>query len=400
MNFPAERKNTMSDRNDRSLWSSALKSFFSDKLALAGLTGIASLLLAALFAPFIANGKPLVMMVNGKLLFPFIRTFFAPESSETFVECFFNFCSVMLVVYGILFRFRRSPVKRMILIIFPVILLIPFILTKPRMDQTDYRKYAAEHASWAVFAPIPYGADEIVGTPCAAPDRDHWLGCDDIGRDLASRLIYGSRVSLAVGIFSTVIAMFIGISVGMTAGFYGGTTDLAIMRLVEILLCLPTFLLLLIFMSLLGDYRIAQSIPLVIGVIGLTGWLQLAILVRGETLKQRALPYIQSCIVSGISPGRIMFRHLLPNISAPVLISFTFGIAGAILGESGLSFLGFGVQPPTSSWGNLLRQAFDNPFAYWHLTFFPGAALFIAVISFNFTGEALRKAFNADRGDH
>ena len=107
------------------------------------------------------------------------------------------------------------------------------------------------------------------------------------------------------------------------------------------------------------------------------------------------MPYIQSCIVSGVPSRYIMFRHLLPNILPPVLISFTFAVAGAILGESGLSFLGFGVQPPTASWGNLLRQAFDDPFAYWHLTLFPGLALFITVMSFNFTGEGLRKAFDA-----
>ncbi len=389
----------MNRLNDSPAKNAALKSFLSDKLALTGIFGIACLLIPALFAPFIANGKPLMMMAEGKLSFPFIRTFFAPESNETFVECFFNFASIMLIVYGVLLCCRRKVVKWTIFVICAATLLVPFILIKPKMDRTNYREYAEKNASWAVFSPIPYGADEIVAAPCAAPDRRHWLGCDDIGRDLASRLIYGSRVSLAVGIFSTMIAMVIGISVGMIAGFYRGAVDLTVMRLVEILLCFPTFLLLLILMSLLGDYRIAQSIPLVIGVIGLTGWLQLAILVRGEVLKQRALPYIQSCIVSGISPSRIMFRHLLPNISAPVLISFTFGIAGAILGESGLSFLGFGVQPPTASWGNLLRQAFDDPFAYWHLTFFPGAAIFLAVISFNFTGEALRKAFNADRGD-
>jgi peptide/nickel transport system permease protein len=120
----------------------------------------------------------------------------------------------------------------------------------------------------------------------------------------------------------------------------------------------------------------------------------MAFLVRGEVLKESSLPYVQSCVVSGVPVWKIMFRHLLPNISAPVLISFSFGIAGAILSESGLSFLGFGVQPPTASWGNLMRQAFDDPQAYWHLTFFPGAVLFIALTAFNFTGEGLRRALD------
>ena len=116
-------------------------------------------------------------------------------------------------------------------------------------------------------------------------------------------------------------------------------------------------------------------------------------------LKQSALPYVKSCVVSGLPGYRILFRHLLPNILPPVLISFTFGVAGAIMSESGLSFLGFGVQMPTASWGNLLRQAFDNPLDHWHLTLFPGAALFIAVISFNFTGEGLRRALAPEKAD-
>ena len=133
---------------------------------------------------------------------------------------------------------------------------------------------------------------------------------------------------------------------------------------------------------------------MVIGVIGLTGWIGLCQLVRGEVLKNRALPYVQSCEAIGLPVWRIMLFHLLPNISGPILITFSFGIAGAILAESGLSFLGFGVQAPTASWGGLLRQAFDDPFAYWHLTLCPGIALFVAVCAFNFTGEGLRKVFD------
>jgi len=211
---------------------------------------------------------------------------------------------------------------------------------------------------------------------------------------MAARLVYGARASLAVGIGSTVLALLIGIAVGLAAGFFRGTFDLLVMRGVEILLCFPTFLLLLILMSMLSDRDFSQSIPVVVAVIGLTGWIGLALLVRGETLKQRTLPYVESGIASGIPAWRIMFLHILPNVTAPVLISFTFGVAGAIMAESGLSFLGFGVQPPTASWGELLRQAFEDPLAHRHLTFVPGAALFIAVLSFNLTGEGLRKALD------
>ena len=367
------------------------RKFFSEPAAKIGTIGIVFLLGTALFAPLIANGKPLLMICDGKWQMPFLRSFFAPESPESAVEMMFNYLLLALLTLPWTY-FLKGRLRKTVQMILAAALLLPFIFTSPRMDKSDYRKIA-ENAQTAWFAPIPYGPEEFTGEPGGKPDKAHILGCDNIGRDLAARLIYGGRVSLAVGILSTLIALFIGVSVGMAAGFFRGWFDLGVMRLVEILLCFPTFLLLLILMSLLGDHQIGQSIPLVIAVIGLTGWLQLAFLVRGEVLKQSALPYIQSCIVSGVPARRIMFRHLLPNVLPPILISFTFAVAGAIIGESGLSFLGFGVQPPTASWGELLRQAFDDPFAHWHLTLFPGLALFIAVLAFNFTGEGLRRAF-------
>lgn len=382
----------MAEGQKNSPWQVLKKRFFSDPIALIGAAGIILLLFPALYAPFIASGKPWFFTgKTGEVFSPFWQAFFAPESSEVLVDKFFNFLALYLPWSLLVVSFCRTrKVLRKVLLILPALgLLAVFISVEPVLDKTDYRQQRCR-----ILAPIPFGPDEIVSSPFAPPGDGHIFGCDDVGRDLAARLIYGARVSLAVGILSTVIAMAIGLLVGMSAGFFRGKLDLFLMRTVEIMLCFPTFLLLLILMSLLGDYKIAESIPLVILVIGLTGWINLAFLVRGEVLKESSLPYIQSCIVAGVPGIRIMFKHLLPNISAPVLISFTFGIAGAIIGESGLSFLGFGVQPPTASWGNLLRQAFDNPLEYWHLTFFPGAALFIAVMSFNFTGEALRRAFD------
>ncbi|OGV50482.1 MAG: hypothetical protein A2017_01560 [Lentisphaerae bacterium GWF2_44_16] len=247
---------------------------------------------------------------------------------------------------------------------------------------------------FAVFAPIPYGPFENVAKPYGTPSKAHLFGTDQIGRDVLSRMLYGARVSLAVGFLATGIAMAIGIAVGMFSGYFGGRLDMLIMRIVEIIICFPTFLLLLILMAVMMDYKFEQSILLVIAVIGLSAWTGLSRLVRGEVLKQRALPYIQSCETLGIPVWRIMFFHLLPNVAGPILVTFTFSIAGAILAESGLSFLGFGVQDPTASWGELLRQAFSDPFNYWHLTLWPGLALFIAVCAFNFTGEGLRKVFD------
>ena len=375
-----------------SLFAIAAKRFFRDPIAIAGIIGFLLLLIPALYAPFIANGRPFVMVsANGEWSFPFLHFLFAPDSTEYFVEQLFNYTALFLPLFlaGALLPKGRWIFRTLA----ALLLLIPFLVCSPRMDKKDYRR-EAETAKYALFAPIPQGPFEMTAEPFEAPSKKHWLGCDDVGRSVLVRMIYGARASLAVGLIATLLAMVIGTAVGMAAGYYRNIVDLTLMRVVEVLMCFPTFLLLLILMSALGDRQFEQSILVVIAVIGLTGWIGLAMLVRGETLNQRALPYIMSCDVSGVPVSKIMFRHLLPNITGPILISFTFGVAGAILAESGLSFLGFGVQPPTASWGGLLRQAFDNPLDHWHLTFFPGAALFLAVIAFNFLGEGMRRALD------
>ena len=376
-----------------SFFAAARRRFFADFQGRLGVVGILILLVPAVAAPLLANGRPLLVFGKEGLRLPFLPFLFAPDSTEFLVEQFFNYVLLLLPLWLLIALIVRRQFPRRILCgAAALLLLLPFAAARPKLDKTDYRLAAAESGERAVFAPIPYGPFEIIARPYQKPSREHWLGTDEVGRDVASRMIYGARASLAVGLFATAIALVIGTLVGLMAGYYRGWFDLAVMRLVEILLCFPTFLLLLILMSILKDRKFEQSILVVIAVIGLTGWIGLTFLVRGEVLKQRALPYIQSGEVVGISAWRTMTVHLLPNITGPILISFTFGVAGAILAESGLSFLGFGVQPPTASWGGLLRQAFDNPLEYWHLTLFPGIALFIAVLAFNFTGEGLRKA--------
>ena len=376
-----------------SFFTAARRRFFADFQGRLGVVGILILLVPAVAAPLLANGRPLLVFGKEGLRLPFLPFLFAPDSTEFLVEQFFNYVLLLLPLWLLIALIVRRQFPRRILCgAAALLLLLPFAAARPKLDKTDYRLAAAESGERAVFAPIPYGPFEIIARPYQKPSREHWLGTDEVGRDVASRMIYGARASLAVGLFATAIALVIGTLVGLMAGYYRGWFDLAVMRLVEILLCFPTFLLLLILMSILKDRKFEQSILVVIAVIGLTGWIGLTFLVRGEVLKQRALPYIQSCEVVGISAWRTMTVHLLPNITGPILISFTFGVAGAILAESGLSFLGFGVQPPTASWGGLLRQAFDNPLEYWHLTLSPGIALFIAVLAFNFTGEGLRKA--------
>lgn len=375
----------------------------ADALSLIGAVVVGVMFLLALGAPLLANGRPFFIFngESGEWSFPFLRYIFAPDTTEVVIEKLFNFLLLYLPLWAVLrLIFRRFRWRRTLLCGAAVLVAAPFFIVQPKLDKVDYREVAERlpAGSKYCFAPIPYGPYELVTSPYAAPSSGHIFGGDQVGRDVASRMLYGGRVSLAVGIGATVIALGIGTVIGLVCGFFGGWVDIAVMRVVEIVICFPTFLLLLILMAIFRDYKFEQSILIVIGVIGLTGWIGVCQLVRGEVLRQRELPYIQSCIASGVSVWRTLFRHLLPNVAAPVIITFTFSVAGAILAESTLSFLGFGVQPPTASWGGLLRQAYENPLDYWHLMVIPGAALFFAVCGFNFTGEGLRTSLDPKAG--
>ena len=379
----------------REVWIRYRKSFS----ALLGLGLILFFCLTAICAPLLANHLPLLVRMNGNWSSPAFRELLAPDSTEIFVSKTFNFLLLLLPVSGLLKLFcrKRKKLFRILVLSCAVCLLIPFFMNCSQVDRTPWRQVAKElkNGDFALFAPMPYGPYETVETPYLPPSRKHWLGTDHAGRDVFARMVFGARVSLAVGFFATGLSMLLGTFIGLIAGYRGGKTDLLIMRLVEIVICFPTFLLLLILMSILLDYGSRQSILLVIAVIGMTGWTGLCRLVRGETLRVRQSAYIQSCEAMGTPLWRILLFHLLPNVSGPIFVSFTFEVAGAILAESSLSFLGFGVQDPTASWGELLRQAFPDPLTYWHLMFAPGLAIFLAVCSFNLAGEGLRKALDA-----
>ncbi|QSH41096.1 ABC transporter permease [Lentisphaerota bacterium ZTH] len=374
----------------------AWRRFKTEKLAMTGLIGIIMLALLALLTPLLANNRPLLIISDHGVSMPFLRYIFAPDSTESFIEQVFNYSLLYLPLMAIICLAVRSRtgLRALLLGLTAALLLLPFLLTGYRLDKTNWRERVKLQNSRALFAPVPFGPYEQTAEPYLKPDGTHLLGTDQIGRDILSRMLYGTRVSLAVGLFATVLSLIIGTIIGMCAGYFRGRFDLISMRIVEVILCFPTFLLLLILMAIFKEAEFNQSILLVILVLGLTGWIGLCRLVRGETLKQRILPYIASCEATGLPVSKIMLFHLLPNITGPILISFTFGVAGAILAESSLSFLGFGVQAPTASWGELLRQAFANPFEYWHLTLWPGLALFFSVCAFNFTGEGLRKVFD------
>jgi peptide/nickel transport system permease protein len=221
------------------------------------------------------------------------------------------------------------------------------------------------------------------------PSRQHWLGTDQIGRDVLSRLLHGSRISLAVGFVSVGIATAIGILLGATAGYHGGWVDGSIMRLVDLMLVFPRFFLLLAVLAFL-----TPSIWTIMAVIGLTGWMGVARLVRAEflTLKEREFVLWSQSI--GASAVRIIWRHILPNAMGPILVAMTLGIPAAILTESGLSFLGLGVRPPYATWGNILNEGRDAIELAWWQSLYPGLAILITVLSYNLLGEGIRDALD------
>jgi peptide/nickel transport system permease protein len=240
----------------------------------------------------------------------------------------------------------------------------------------------------ALFAPFLSTDDPTkidIKNILAAPSSSHWMGTDELGRDVYSRTIYASRVSLNVGFTAVGISILIGMTVGALAGYYGGKTDVFLMRLTDMMLSIPTFFLILATIAFLGP-----NLFNIMVIIGITSWMGVARLVRGQFLSTKEMDYITSIRALGAKDSRIIFLHLLPNTLSPVYVSAILGVAGAILVESSLSFLGLGIQPPTPSWGNILMAGKDNIEIAWWLSFFPGMAILITVLGYNLLGEGLR----------
>jgi len=232
------------------------------------------------------------------------------------------------------------------------------------------------------------------------PSPEHVFGTDELGRDMLTRLLFGGRISLSIGLLSMVIAVTIGVSVGSMAGFYGGKIDNVLMRLTDLMLTIPRlFLLILVSVILRGInwpyLQEAGGIAAIVLVIGILSWMSIARLVRGAFLSLREKEFVEAARSLGLSNFRIIVRHILPNALSPVIVAATLGVAGAIISESGLSYLGFGVQPPTPTWGNMLRGAQDEMMRgnLW-LAIFPGLMIFITVLSINYMGDGLRDALD------
>ena len=246
--------------------------------------------------------------------------------------------------------------------------------------------------AFALLAPLlaTYDPDAIdVKSILLPPSTLHLMGTDSLGRDVFSRMLYGARISLLVGFVAVGIATVIGVILGAISGYYRGWVDVLIMRLVDVMLSIPTFFLILAVIAFL-----TPSIWNIMIVIGLTSWMGVTRLVRAEFLSLREREFVLASATLGARDHRLIFRHLLPNSLTPVIVSFVLGVASAVLVESGLSFLGLGVQPPQASWGNILTEGKEYIQFAWWLSFFPGMAILLTVLGYNLLGEGLRDALD------
>ncbi len=244
----------------------------------------------------------------------------------------------------------------------------------------------------SILTPViaPYDPSAIdVDSILLPPSAQHLFGTDDLGRDVFTRMLYGAGISLKVGFVAVGIATIIGVLLGAVAGYYGGVIDLVIMRFVDIMLCFPSFFLILAVIAFLEP-----SIFNIMAVIGLTSWMGITRLVRAEFLSLKERDFVLAVKAMGAKSPRIIFLHILPNAMAPVLVAATLGIASAVLVESALSFLGIGVQPPTPSWGNILTLGQSTLGVAWWLSLFPGMAILITVLGYNLLGEGIRDAID------
>lgn len=368
-----------------------IRSAFTGWGARLGLAWVVILSFVAAFAPLLANSMPLMMSNNGQISFPILR-YISPE--DVLVMTAF-------VVVSLLWKIRLSFSKK--LWIFATIVMIAgfagksFISPPKLIVYEQYREQASQQESdWMILPPIPYSAkdylrdygDTGLEAPFADSERTHIMGTDENGADVASRMIHASRIAMSIGFIATGIAMFLGIIIGGQMGYFSGKVDMFGMRLVEIFEAIPVLFLLLTFVAFFG-----RSIYIMMIILGVTGWSGYARYIRAEFLKLRKQDYVQAAIASGLPLRSILFKHMLPNGIAPLLVAASFGVATAILAVATLSFLGLGlVDEP--SWGQMLNQAVKSSVFNWWMAAFPGGAIFLTVFAYNLMGEALRDAID------
>lgn len=320
-----------------SLWSVTWRRFRRSRLALAAIVYLVLLVLVAFLAPLLANRKPLLAKTADGWQMPALADYWTAD---------------------------------------------------PDIDVPGAERIVL------VPAPIPYSPNTLdLKTRLAPPSAAHPLGTDDVGRDVLARMIHGARVSLLVGFLTMGISLIVGTILGALAGYYGGAADWIVSRVIEIVLCFPFLFLVLGIVALFRPSLLTILISL-----SLTSWTTEARYIRGEFLRIRELEFAQAAHASGAGDARIIFRHLLPNALAPVIVSASFGVAWAILAESSLSFLGLGVPLPTASWGSILATAQEHLGYAWWMALFPGLAIFSTVAAFNIIGDRFRDALDPKSG--
>ena len=368
---------TYNDSYTQRIW----RHFEADSFARNGLRVIIALFIIAALAPFLANSHAIVRIADGRVSFPIFPIL------EPIEWRFLLYVPLAGVVYLLRRRFFLHPFAGFISLVAVIALVeIALAVTHPINDPTNDRD---RPASFKLMPLIPYSPIESTPDQFAAPSWKHLCGTDSTGRDIAARMLHGARTSLSIGFIAQSIALLVGVTLGGLAGYYRGWFDIGVCRFIEIMDCFPPLLLILVAISLFDSQN---NMFYIMAVIGLTSWTGLARLVRGEFLRLSSQPFPQAARALGASDFRVIVRHLLPNALGPILVSATFGVASAILIESSLSFLGFGMQAPTPSWGDILSDARRYIDFAWWLAFFPGLAILITIMSYNFVGEGLRDA--------
>lgn len=397
-----------------SQWTIVARQFRKKKSAVWGLRITVGLILTAIFAPVVASSLPFVWWESGQSPeFPWFMRLFDRNTWENGLDRLFNLLLVAVTFWALIrlvlwFSGRLVPggtvrsVRRGFIAVTALVGLVQFfgfglVTSQPRMDYRAREAVLRESGEevWVLRPPIPYGYRDQLPTVddkfCGFFDFErgevHLLGTDEIGRDILARILYGTRISLTIGIIAVSIYVTIGTILGALAGYYGKKVDMVIMRLVEVMISLPQLFLLLMIVALFEE----RSIFLIMFAIGLVSWTGVTRLVRGEFIRERNIEYVDAARAMGFRAPRIVFRHILPNAMAPVLVAATFGVAAAILVESGLAFLGLGdVSVP--SWGAILNHGRENE--YWHLIIPPSVAIFITVTALNLVGDGLRDALD------
>ncbi len=330
----------------QSFWSLVRHQYKKNRVAVYAVYVVYFLFGIAILADVLANDKPLFAVYKGTVYFPVFKQYLADLGIS-----------------------RWSPDLVM-------------------ADWKDLEK--SGDVKSAIWPPIRYSeSDEDLANTLSPPSGAHLLGTDGIGRDVLAGMIHGSRIALSIGFVSMSFAIVIGVLFGALAGFYGGWVDVLISRLIEVVLTLPTFFLIITIVAMMQQ----GSVWLIMVLIGLTSWPGIARYTRGEFLRIRNMEFVSAASALGFKNSRIIIRHVLPNSLSPVLVSAAFGIAGAILIEAALSFLGFGVPPTVVTWGSVLNDARNDIHAWW-LAVFPGFAIFLAVVSYNLVGDGLRDALD------